>query len=426
MSSASTTSAEGLSPGEVYQDYQAIQPSNHPLSFYEINLSTLSGAITNDQTSLNSYTPSLGAGLMVADTMLQALKQFGIVNQSLFALPQYSFRLPNGNSVDLWGSVVDMGVTDLRRPQYLALQLANQALSSDAMMLQTTHTGDDPTWNVSSLTNTVQFTGAHDLQSYAFQQGSSFSLIVFNLSRSSTLPVTFSGANAPTGTVQMQQLTSANVSDTNESSNVVQIATSTLTTPGGLSLPPYSMTVLNWSTSATAPAISAVRASAITQTSATINWTTDEPSTSQVQGSGFTTVSSSTLVTNHSLTLTGLTAGTAYNFTVTSVNSGSLSANSSSSFTTQLAAPVISGVSISAVTPTSATISWNTDQAANSEVTYGSTAAYGQVAANSTTFGTTHSITITGLTSNTTYHYLITSANSQARRQAQPMQPSRH
>jgi alpha-L-arabinofuranosidase len=431
MSSASTSSAEGLSPGEVYQNYVAIQTTSHPvpLSFYEINMSTLNGTIT--QTAVNSYASSLGAGLMVADTMLQGMQQYGVVNQSLFALPQYEVSrvVPSsggpGGTVYLWGAVVDMGNTNRKRPQYLALELANQALSSGAAMLQTTQTGDNPTWSENTITNTVQFTGAHYIQSYAFQQGTSFSTIIFNLSRTSALSVTFSGANAPSGTVLMQQLTSANLTDTNESSNVVNIASSTLTNfsgATGLSLPAYSMTVLTWSTSSQAPVISGVTASAITGTSATISWTTDQGSSSQVNYGTSTVYGSSsplspTLTTNHSVTLTGLTQGTTYNFDVASANSASQSSTSTNStFTTPLPAPVISAVTITGITINSATISWTTDQASSSQVSYLSTAAYSSTTAPSlsanSTLSTTHSITLTGLTSSTTYNLVITSENS--------------
>ncbi len=421
MSSASTTSAEGLSPGEVYQDYSNIQQSFHPvpLSFYEVNMSTLDGTIT--QAALNSYASSLGAGLMVADTMLQSLKQYGVVNQNLFALPQYDFTRPDGSTVYLWGSVIDMGVTDRKRPQFLAVQLANQALTPGGSLLQTVHTGADPTWSESLMTNTVQFTGAHDLQSYAFKQGTSLSLIVFNLSRSSPLPVTFSGgAIVPSGTVQMQQLTSANLTDTNESSNVVQIASSTLqnfSAATGLTLPPYSMTVLTWSTSTGAPAISGVIASAITANSATISWSTDQAATSQVQygtttSYGLTSPLSSALTTIHSASLSGLTAGTTYNFAVTSANSGGTSASSANfSFTTPLPAPVISGVAVSNVTTTSATITWTTDQSSSSQVSYGTSVPY-VLTTVTTALVTTHSITISGLTAGSNYNFAVTSANS--------------
>ena len=412
--------AEGMTPGMVYQDYQAIQTSSHPvpLSFYEINLSTTNGAITQD--ALASYAPSLGAGLMVADTMLLSMREFGVVNQQLFALPQYNFVRPDGEYVPLWGSVIDMGVTDRKRPQFLALQLANQALSNGAAMLQTTQSGANPTWN-QPLVNTVQFNGAHYLQSFAFQNGSNYSTVLFNLSRKSPLPVTFSGQNAPSGTVQMQQLTSANPSDTNENANVVNIAPSTLNGFGSgspLSLPPYSMTVLTWSSQGNGPApvISGVNSSAVTSNAATITWLTDQPSSSQVQYGTSTAYGSSSslnssLVTSHSVTLTGLTPGTTYNYAAVSSNSAGSSATSPNfSFSTVTQPPVISAVAASSIGNTTATITWTTDQASSSTVQYGTSA--GSSSAGSQALVTNHSVTLTGLTPGTNYSYTVGSANA--------------
>ncbi|MCP4148467.1 MAG: hypothetical protein GY757_12040 [bacterium] len=73
-------------------------------------------------------------------------------------------------------------------------------------------------------------------------------------------------------------------------------------------------------------------------------------------------------------------------------------------------APVISNVASSGIANTTATITWTTDESASSVVEYGTTTSYG-----STTTGTTglsHSVTLTGLTKDTTYHYKVVSADS--------------
>jgi len=75
------------------------------------------------------------------------------------------------------------------------------------------------------------------------------------------------------------------------------------------------------------PVISSIAASSITTSGATINWTTDVASTSQVEYGTTTSYGSSTtvnsnLVTSHSVALTGLSANTLYHFAVLSTNSG--------------------------------------------------------------------------------------------------------
>jgi hypothetical protein len=216
-----------------------------PLSVYEMNLSTLSGRIT--QSALNGYVSSLGAGLAVVDAMLQLMRH-GVLLQNLWNLSQYDFVRPDKHTAHLWGAVIDMGVTDLRRPQYLALQLANQAIGSGASMLETVQSGSDPRWN-QPLVNTVELPRAHYLQSFAFSRGSTYSIVVFNLHRTESLRVAFGGAHAPSGAVVRQELTSASPRDTNESSEVVRInqqAIDDFSASSQISLPPYSMTSLTW------------------------------------------------------------------------------------------------------------------------------------------------------------------------------------
>jgi hypothetical protein len=239
--------AEGLTGGLMLLNRQAIQNSSHPvpLALYEMNLSPLQGRIT--QAALNSFASSLGAGLAVVDAMLQQMAQ-GVLTQNLWNLSQYKFVRSDGSTSYLWGSVVDMGVTNQRRPQYLAMQLANQAIGANAAMLRTVHSGANPTWD-QPLVNTVQLAGAHYLQSFAFSSGSTRSLIVFNLHRTRSLPVTFSGVNAPSGTVVMEELTSGSPTDNNESLEAVGITGPSSVTVGAshpISLPPYSMSSFVW------------------------------------------------------------------------------------------------------------------------------------------------------------------------------------
>jgi len=83
----------------------------------------------------------------------------------------------------------------------------------------------------------------------------------------------------------------------------------------------------------TPPVISNVTVTNIQDTSATITWTTDDASTSQVEygptrSLGSLTTEDPTLVTNHSVTLTGLTANRVYHYRVISRNASDLSSTS--------------------------------------------------------------------------------------------------
>src|SRR5690348_18378778 len=68
----------------------------------------------------------------------------------------------------------------------------------------------------------------------------------------------------------------------------------------------------------------------------------------------------------------------------------------------------ISTVSVSGMTATTATITWTTNVGATSRVDYGTTNAYGSNISDSSLV-TSHSLVLTSLTCNTTYHYQITS-----------------
>ena len=108
---------------------------------------------------------------------------------------------------------------------------------------------------------------------------------------------------------------------TNGSHKLTAIATDTA--GNSTTSSPVSVTVNNLGP----PMISAVAAGLISSVGATITWTTDQPSTSQVSYGitsmyGFTTTLNPTLVTSHSVHLSGLAASTTYHFQVSSKNSG--------------------------------------------------------------------------------------------------------
>ncbi len=74
-------------------------------------------------------------------------------------------------------------------------------------------------------------------------------------------------------------------------------------------------------------------------------------------------------------------------------------------------APTFSGVSIGALTSSSATIAWITNEGSNSQVAYGPNVAYGSFSGINKTMVTSHSATLNGLVASTTYHYQAQSAD---------------
>src|SRR6185295_7908674 len=71
--------------------------------------------------------------------------------------------------------------------------------------------------------------------------------------------------------------------------------------------------------------------------------------------------------------------------------------------------PVISAVGATAITTNGATIGWTTNEAADTQVEYGTTTAYGSSTTLNTALVTTHAQTLSGLAPNTPYHYRVKS-----------------
>jgi len=75
-------------------------------------------------------------------------------------------------------------------------------------------------------------------------------------------------------------------------------------------------------------------------------------------------------------------------------------------------APVISNIGASSITSSSATISWTTNEEADTQVEYGTTTAYGTSTSVVSTLVTAHSQIVTGLNPATTYQYRVKSKDA--------------
>jgi phosphodiesterase/alkaline phosphatase D-like protein len=160
-------------------------------------------------------------------------------------------------------------------------------------------------------------------------------------------------------------------------------------------------------------------------TGATVTWTTNENSDSEVRygtttSYGLTTGVAPSLVTLHSATLSGLTAGQTYNLQVRSKDAaGNVGISGNLSFKTQSGTqsgsdktgPVLSNIR-ELSSQTSATVNWTTNEAARSQVLYGLTTTLGSITSLTSTLTTSHSVTLTGLKPNTIYYYRLRSVDA--------------
>jgi len=111
-----------------------------------------------------------------------------------------------------------------------------------------------------------------------------------------------------------------------------------------------------------------------------------------------------TAVSNGSHTLTAVARDAAGNTTT--------SAAVTVTVTNDLTPPVLSGVTAAALGLDMATISWSTDEPADSQVEYGLTTGYGSASALDANRVTAHALTLNGLTAGTLYHYRVKSKDA--------------
>jgi hypothetical protein len=179
--------------------------------------------------------------------------------------------------------------------------------------------------------------------------------------------------------------------------------------------------------------ISDVKVSQITETTATISWITDVPATSEVLYDCSTwggnpdtlldeepdTFLDEELVTSHSVTLTELDPDTISYFKVGSRDDAdNEAASEQETFTTSAPAdtdaPVISEIAVSEITGSGATISWVTNEPATSNLEYGPDTDYGDSfpsTPDTTADKTSHSLTLSGLSPEEEYHFMVKSAD---------------
>jgi len=176
-----------------------------------------------------------------------------------------------------------------------------------------------------------------------------------------------------------------------------------------------------------APVVNSFSASAITTDGATLNVTTDESAacsyaTTDSAYAGMTAFDAPNTGTAHTAVLTGLTASTGYDYFVrcadTTAQTNTMTTSAHVSFTTltpDTTGPVISNIQVTSIGETSATITWNTDEAATSRVEYGPTSSYGSfTAVDATADNTTHSVALAGLSDGTDYHFRVISEDASA------------
>lgn len=171
---------------------------------------------------------------------------------------------------------------------------------------------------------------------------------------------------------------------------------------------------------ATSPVIAEVTgiASTTASSSPTYTFSSTEAGTMDLSGTGCTMMASSTAAVsgNNTITFDSLADGSYH----CSLSVADAAGNSSNTLHIDFevdtapapAAPVLSDIMVSAISTTSATISWSTDASSTGQVFYGTSSSYGSMSALNASSSTSHSVAISGLSEATLYHFKVVSTNA--------------
>ena len=172
----------------------------------------------------------------------------------------------------------------------------------------------------------------------------------------------------------------------------------------------------------TLPVISEILIKSITNHGAVVTWKTDEPCTSRVSyktelGERKNSNGAVTPSRYHQADLSGLESGKTYYITITCQDAAGNESKQDRTFQTLLSAadtiaPQLVGQSSASADDSSATISWKTTELAKSQVKYSLGTGYEFPSAFTNDFRSDHSIYLSGLSPNTTYHYQLVSRDA--------------
>jgi hypothetical protein len=256
-------------PSDVYHFYQSVhdyQSQNTcgatgtatcKVNIYEWGQGTTAGSI--DQTHLDYINAGAGEGVIMALQPLLFLQYYGIRPQNFFALTENTNKALNGLTNKLWGNVVDMGgATNNVRPEFLGVQLVNQSIIGP---MYACPIANNLTYNFAGSPNGVSPLPALNnvpyLYAFCFENGTNRSLVLINTDLSSSHTISFGGTNPPTGAVTQRQYSPGALDDMNESPTntltnltaaTVAINTTSLSSPASVTLPPFSVTALDYAT----------------------------------------------------------------------------------------------------------------------------------------------------------------------------------
>ncbi len=247
-------------PDGMKQQGAVMEKTGVEFSIYEINYHITHG--TGPVAPRNMLTAGIAGGVNMCNTMLMLLEEYGIRTQCLFNFLQYSYgHSPDlkakNESVRLWGTAISTKAGSERfRPTWLASEMANHVLGGD--LVETVHSGAQPRatgsgpYDRSGKTARMIDYEYDEIHSYGVVDGKRRGLILMNLSVDTPHEVKANFSGAVDGGATRWVLTGESLGANNDYENdkpqvaikedrLDEFKRGTL-----LSLPPYSMVVLQW------------------------------------------------------------------------------------------------------------------------------------------------------------------------------------
>ena len=334
-----------------------------PVYIYEDNENQIAGSVP--VTVLQNHHSSFMAGTVVAQQMLEHLKNLGPnAPQNIWSFAQDQFVNASSVSIPLYGIVKEAGGewsgtgSFIQRPLALATQIANDSIIGPEYSSAVTN---PDTYNTGPVNGFAAEPKVPYEFAYCFKNNANRSCVLVNTDPVNSHTFVLTGDSAPSAATTRTLSMAGNTIDTcnNESASacVSIVKTPNVSLPGGkVTVGPGTIEGLDFAAGAStppvisSPVISSVAAGSVSTTSATITWTTDQPSSSQVSygtttAYGSVSALSSSLVTSHSVILTGLMPGTTYNYAAVSADTAGTAESGNFTFSTTPLTPVISAIS---------------------------------------------------------------------------------
>lgn len=240
--------------GAMRRNFGYASAANIELAIYEHNYHTTGPAVKDGGAPIelrNRYIASLGGGINLVNDSLHMMRDLKLRSQCLFNLNQKAFN----EGVKVWGFMPGLDLAAQRyRPNFLATEIANHVIAGD--LVETSHAQDEPKfnpWEWETKPDRAGFGPLATLRSYAFKDGKTRGLILFNLDTTAahTVKLTLPAA-VRDGVAQAWRLAADSIAANNEYETgepQVKVAEETIkdfASGSAIALPPHSMLALKW------------------------------------------------------------------------------------------------------------------------------------------------------------------------------------